>query len=351
MMNETPKQLGYYFPAEWTTHEATWLTWPYQEDSFPGVLEQIYSSYCRFISYISRCEKVRLLVPSQQEKRRAEEMIKLVGANLSMVEFYVYPTNDVWCRDHGPAFLVHRHNATSKVIVDWEFNAWGGKYPSNLDNGVPAFVAAQLGLQVFRPGIVMEGGSVDFNGAGTLLTTEACLLNPNRNPHLSQAKIEEYLCEYYGVDQILWLEDGIVGDDTDGHVDDICRFVNKSTVIAAVEYKESDENYVPLQKNLKRLKTFRFIDGRQPDVIELPMPKPVEYRGQRLPASYANFYICNSGVMVPVFRCKEDGVALKIIEQAFPDRTIYDVDCSLIVTGLGTLHCLSQQEPLVGVEK
>lgn len=349
MMNETPKQLGYSFPAEWTPHEATWLTWPYHEDSFPGVLEEVYPSYCRFISYISRGEKVRILVPTEQEAIRARERIQLAGANLSVIEFFVYPTNDVWCRDHGPAFLLHRTGKMPKVIVDWEFNAWGGKYPSQLDNGVPSFIAQQLGLQTFRPGIVMEGGSVEFNGAGTLLTTEACLLNPNRNPHLSQAQIEEYLREYYGVEQILWLADGIVGDDTDGHVDDICRFVSHDTVITAVEYHAGDANYAPLQDNLKRLKTFRLLDGGQPHIIELPMPKPVVYRGDRLPASYANFYICNSGVMVPVFRCKEDNLALKIIEQAFPGRTIYDVDCSRIVTGLGTLHCLSQQEPLSNV--
>ncbi|MGC8823572.1 MAG: agmatine deiminase family protein [Bacteroidales bacterium] len=347
MMNETPKQLGYYFPAEWTPHEATWLTWPYRDDSFPGVLEEVYPSYCSFISYISRGEKVRILVPTEQEALRAREMIQLAKANVSSIEFFVYPTNDVWCRDHGPAFLLHRTGEKPKIIVDWEFNAWGGKYPSQLDNGVPSFIAQQLELQTFRPGIVMEGGSVEFNGAGTLLTTEACLLNPNRNPHLSQAQIEEYLREYYGVEQILWLGDGIVGDDTDGHVDDICRFVNHDTVIAAVEYNTGDDNYLPLQDNLKRLKTFRLPNGRQPHIIELPMPKPVVYRGDRLPASYANFYICNSGVMVPIFRCKEDNTALKIIEQAFPERTIYDIDCSRIVVGLGTLHCLSQQEPLV----
>ncbi|HOK51334.1 MAG: agmatine deiminase family protein [Bacteroidales bacterium] len=350
MTNPTPKQQGYFFPAEWTAHEATWLTWPYRDDSFLATLDKIYPSYCQFISYIARSEKVRILVPSAQEARRASEMIQAAGANMSSIELFVYATNDVWCRDHGPAFLIPQNKKEPKVIVDWEFNAWGNKYPSHLDNGVPAFIAQQLGLKTFRPGIIMEGGSVDFNGAGTLLTTEACLLNPNRNPHLSQAKIEEYLREYYGVDQILWLGDGIVGDDTDGHVDDICRFVNEDTVIATIESKTSDDNYAPLQDNLKRLKSARLINGRQLNIIELPMPHPVVYQGQRLPASYANFYICNSGVMVPVFRCKEDNIALKIIEQAFPTRTIYDIDCSFIVTGFGTLHCLSQQEPLLKVD-
>ncbi len=346
-MKETPKELGYFFPAEWERHEATWLTWPYLDDSFPGKLQEIYSPYCKFITYLSRGEQIRLIIPSQAEANKAMGMITKAEAHIDRIEFFIHPTNDVWCRDHGPAFLVNSFAKFPKIIVDWDFNAWGGKYPSELDNKIPSFIAEKLNLPLYRPGIVMEGGSVDFNGSGSLLTTESCLLNPNRNPHLTREKIEEYLRNYYGVEQILWLTDGIAGDDTDGHVDDICRFVNENTVVTVVEKNTSDENYEPLQKNLKLLKSFRLINGKQLNIIELPMPPPLIYRGHRLPASYANFYIANSGIMVPVFRCNEDNIALKILEEAFPNRTIYDIDCTNIVCGLGTLHCLSQQEPAI----
>jgi agmatine deiminase len=344
---ESPKSKGYYFPAEWEKHEATWLTWPYKDDSFPGKLMNIYQPYSTFIKYIARKEKVRIIVPNIEEETKAKSILGKASVNTENIEYYLHPTNDVWCRDHGPAFVISHNCDVPKAIVNWDFNGWGNKYPSELDNQVPLFVAQQLGLPVFNAGIVMEGGSIDVNDKGTLITTESCLLQPTRNVHLSKDKIEDYLRNFYGVEQILWLGEGIVGDDTDGHVDDLCRFVNSDTVITVVETNRNDENYEPLQNNLKMLKTFRLPNSRQLNIIELPMPKAVYYRNDRLPASYANFYICNSGIMVPVFRCKNDEIALKIIEEALPGKTLYDIDCFDIICGLGALHCLSQQEPAI----
>jgi agmatine deiminase len=230
--------------------------------------------------------------------------------------------------------------------VDWEFNAWGGKYPHDADNLIAGAIAADFGLPVYRPGIVMEGGSVEFNGQGTLLTTSACLLNPNRNPHLSQQEIERYLCDYYGVGQVLWLRDGIAGDDTDGHIDDITRFANANTIITAVETDSNDVNCEPLKENLRILQRIRLTDGRQPNIVELPMPTPVFHNGQRLPASYANFYITNDAVIAPTFRCSQDDRAMQILETCFPTRRIVGIDSTDIVWGFGSFHCLSQQEPV-----
>ena len=256
------------------------------------------------------------------------------------------PTNDAWCRDHGPAFVINPGAPQPKAIVNWKYNGWGGKYPAELDTTIPARIGEKLGLPVFHPGIVMEGGSVDFNGKGTLITTTSCLLHPNRNPGLSQKTIEKYLMDYYGVEQVLWLGEGIEGDDTDGHVDDLTRFVNEDTVITMVEHNRTDTNYKPLKDNIKLLNSFRLINGKQLNVIELPMPEPLYYQDQRLPVSYANFYIANAGVMVPVFNCKQDQPALDILSSCFKDRPVIGIDSVEIIWGLGSWHCLSQQEPL-----
>ena len=279
------------------------------------------------------------------ELKRYESLVE--GARLSEVTFYLHPTNDAWCRDHGPAFVVNRETG-EKAIVDWGYNAWGDKYPPyDLDDVIPTRIGEALGHKVFLPNIVMEGSSVEFNGKGTLLTTTACLLNKNRNPHLSQKQIEEYLMEYYGVDHILWLGDGIVGDDTDGHIDDITRFVNEDTVVTVVEEDKNDDNYELLQENLKLLKEMRLQDGKPLKVIELPMPKAVIYEDQRLPASYANFYIANKCVIVPTFRdTVNDLRALDILQGCFPDREVIGIDSTDLIWGLGSFHCLSQQEPL-----
>lgn len=341
----TPHQLGYYFPAEFAPHEATWLSWPHKEASWPGKIQTIYPIYAEFIQRVAEGELVRINVRDAAMQQQAMEYLQQAGASLSRIEFFFHPTNDAWCRDHGPAFLLHQ-TEKKKTIVDWGYNAWGGKYPPHdLDDVIPTRIAEHFKLPVFYPGIVMEGGSVEFNGKGTVLTTTSCLLNPNRNPHLNQQQIEEYLYNFYGVQQVLWLGDGIVGDDTDGHIDDLTRFVNENTVVTVVEHDSSDENYAPLQENLKTLQTLRLINGEPLNIVELPMPGAVVYEGMRLPASYANFYIANKYVVVPTFRDKHDDHALQILQSCFPSRTVIGLDSWDIIWGLGSFHCLSQQEP------
>lgn len=340
----TPFEEGYRFPAEWEPHEATWLTYPCRNESFPDKLPSIYPPYMRFISEIAASEKVRINVPAEFREQFALQLEE-ASVDDTKVEIYARPSNDVWCRDHGPAFLIGDCPSGKKAVVDWEFNAWGGKYPHEDDNRIAAAIAADFGLPVFHPGIVMEGGSVEFNGKGTLLTTRSCLLNKNRNPHLQQCQIEEYLHRYYCVSQVLWLEDGIDGDDTDGHVDDITRFISADTVVTAVETNKRDVNYRPLQDNLRRLKRMRLLDGKQLNIIELPMPAPVTYQGQRLPASYANFYFTNDAVIVPTFRCRQDDEALQILASCISGHRIVGIDSADIVWGFGSFHCLSQQEP------
>ncbi len=346
--NSTPKQLGYHFPAEFELHEATWLSWPHKEESWPGKIATIYPAYSHFVKVLAQSEKVRINVGDEQMKLSAIQHLESAKVNMSQVEFFLHPTNDAWCRDHGPAFLINSKGSPKKVIVDWAYNAWGGKYPPfDLDDVIPTLIGKSFRLPVFHPGIVMEGGSVEFNGAGTVLTSTCCLLNKNRNPHLNQKQIEHYLSEYYGIDQILWVDEGIIGDDTDGHIDDTIRFVNEGTVLSVVETKVHDENYDLLQKNLKSLSKMRLLNGKQLNVIELPMPDPVIYDGARLPASYANFYISNKHVIVPTYRCAQDDIALDIIAKSFFSREVIGIDSTDIIWGLGSFHCLSQQEPAV----
>ncbi|MFO7658218.1 MAG: agmatine deiminase family protein [Bacteroidales bacterium] len=342
----SPKSLGYFFPAEWHHHEATWLTFPYHEESFPGKMDAVLPSFMEFIKVISRGEKVRINVYNSHSEFKVNSLIEEYGISPGQVEFFIHPSDDVWCRDHGPAFLINPGAVSDKkVIVNWEFNAWGGKYPFLNDNAIPGLIAHKLGLKTFNPGIVMEGGSVDFNGAGSLLTSTACLLNNNRNPHLNRENIEYYLCEFYGAEQVLWLTHGIAGDDTDGHIDDIARFVSEDTIVTMVEKDKNDINYQPLISNLKLLKSFRLLNGKPLNVIEIPMPDAVYHSGQRLPASYANFYICNNAVVVPTFRCNKDQQALDILSGVFPGKRLVGIDATDIVWGFGSFHCLSQQEP------
>jgi agmatine deiminase len=345
-MDKTPKDLGYYFPAEFAKHHATWLSWPHKEASWPGKIQTIYPIYANFVKLLAEGERVHINVGNEKMKQNALTHLQTANADLNNVHFFIHPTNDAWCRDHGPAFLINPNAEHKKMIVDWGYNAWGGKYPPyDLDDNIPTLIAQHLQLPVVYPGIIMEGGSVDFNGKGTVLTTTSCLLNSNRNPHLTQKEIEAYLYNYYGVKNILWLDDGIVGDDTDGHIDDITRFVNEDTVVTAVETNRQDENYVALRENLKILKTFRLESGKQMNIVELPMPRGIMYEDIRLPASYANFYISNKYVAVPTFRDKNDDKALQILQQCFPDRKVVGLDSLDIIWGLGSFHCLSQQEP------
>lgn len=342
----TPASSGYYFPAEFASHTATWLSWPHKEASWPGKIEAIYPNYSLFVKYLAESELVRINVADAAMQSFAEKHLAAAGVNMARVQFFLHPTNDAWCRDHGPAFLLNNKEPQKKAIVDWGYNAWGNKYPPyDLDDVIPTLIGKALDLPVYHPGIVMEGGSVEFNGKGTLLTSTACLLNPNRNPHLNQQQIEQYLYDYYGVEQVLWVDEGIIGDDTDGHIDDTVRFVNEDTVVTVVEDNKADENYDLLRHNLKQLQQMRLLNGRQLNIIELPMPDAVVYEDQRLPASYANFYISNGHVIVPTYRCSKDDRALDILTQCFPARKVVGIDSTDIIWGLGSFHCLSQQEP------
>jgi len=340
--------MGYYFPAEFAKHEATWLSWPHKEASWPGKIKTIYPVYAQFIKLVAEGEKVNVNVADAAMKKQALEYLTDASADLGNIQFFMHPTNDAWCRDHGPAFLVNSKAEQKKIIVDWGYNAWGGKYPPfDLDDNIPTLIANHYGIPVHYPGIVMEGGSVEFNGKGTVLTTSSCLLHENRNPALNQKQIEEYLYNYYGVDNILWLGDGIVGDDTDGHIDDLTRFVNSTTVVTVVELYKKDENYFTLKENVKTLNKLRLENGKQLDIVELPMPSAIVHEDMRLPASYANFYISNKYVIVPTFRDKNDNLALQILQASFPDRKVVGLDSVDIIWGLGSFHCLSQQEPSI----
>ena len=347
-LSVSPKQLGYYFPAEWHQHEATWLSWPHKEASWPGKIHTVYHPYVQFIKAVSAAETVCINIANSAMELFAKEHLSAQQVDLNKIKFFHHPTNDAWCRDHGPAFLINPAEK-EKVIVDWNYNAWGNKYPPyDLDDVIPTLIGEKLNLPVYHPGIIMEGGSVDFNGKGTLITSTACLLNANRNPSLNQQQIEEYLINYYGVEQILWVDEGIIGDDTDGHIDDTVRFVNEDTVIATVEENMNDENYPLLQQNLKQLQQMRLLNGKQLNIIELPMPEQhVIWEDQRLPASYANFYIANAVVAVPVFNDANDERALAIIQECFPTRKVIGINSTDVIWGLGSWHCLSQQEPAI----
>ncbi len=348
MSSPTPKELGYYFPAEFAPHTATWLSWPHKEASWPGKIHTVYGPYSQFIKELTKGEQVYINVCDDAMRQFAIGHLAGAGVDLSKVQFFVHPTNDAWCRDHGPAFLINPQAEQKKVIVDWNYNAWGGKYPPyDLDDVVPTHIGRHYNMPVYYPGIIMEGGSVEFNGKGTLITSTACLLNPNRNPHLNQEQVEAYLRNYYGVDQVLWVDEGIVGDDTDGHIDDTVRFVNTDTVLTVIEENKQDDNYALLQHNLQQLKQMRLPDGKQLNIAELPMPDELVYEDMRLPCSYANFYIANRSVIVPVFRSDKDEKALRIIQDCFPGREVVGIDSTDIIWGLGSFHCLSQQEPAV----
>jgi agmatine deiminase len=342
----TPRELGYKFPAEWAEHRATWLSYPHDDSySWPGTLERIFPFYNRFIRELARGEQVCINVRNAALRDKVAHDLTLLDVDMAKITLLIHPTNDAWCRDHGPAFLLNPSAKDPKVIVSWKYNAWGNKYDHDLDEQIPGLIGKYLNIPVFYPGIVMEGGSVDFNGNGTLLTTTQCLMHENRNPGLFQHEIEEYLHDFYGVEQVLWLDEGIAGDDTNGHIDDITRFFREDAVVTMVESRRSDANHKILEENLRQLKSFRLLNGKQLDIAEIPMPKPVIYDGERLPASYANFYIANKSVIVPNFQCKEDDQAMRILEECFPHHSIVGIDSVEIIWGLGSFHCLSQQEP------
>ena len=345
----TPKSLGYSFPPEWARHSGTWISWPRPEGiSFPARYRDSIEDVIRVIATIAQFEPVHLNVPNTNYRHIVRDVLEVRGVPLRRIRFHETPTNECWTRDHGPAFVLRtRRGRTEAAVVDWGFNAWGGKYPPfDADDAVPTHVAEGLDLPVFYPGIVMEGGAVDFNGEGTILTTTSCLLNKNRNPRLSRPQVEQYLKDYYGQEHVVWLGDGIEGDDTDGHVDDLARFVDARTIVIGIEDDVSDANYRVLQENRRKLARARDAHGRPFEIVELPMPRPVSYDGQRLPATYMNFYFVNGALLVPTFgQAARDRRALSILQRLMPKRRVVGVDCRALIWGLGAIHCLTQQQP------
>jgi len=353
-VGKTPGGLGFRMPAEWEPHEATWLAWPHNPEDWPGKFQTIPWVYSEIVRLLADHERVHILVDDAKAERRAQSVLERAGARLEQVSFHRWPTNRVWTRDSGPIFV--RDGAGRVAITNWHFNAWAKYSDWQLDDLVPDRVAGLLGIRAWEPivevdgetrRLVLEGGSIDTNGAGTLLTTEECLLSDvqARNPGVGRERLEQAFHDYLGMEQVIWLGRGVAGDDTHGHVDDITRFVGTDTIVTAVEPDKSDANHEPLAENLERLKAARTLAGRQFDIVELPLPKQVVFRGQRLPASYANFYIANGLVLVPTFNDANDRVALNILSEVFPGREVIGVHAVDLVWGLGTLHCMTQQQP------
>lgn len=344
----TPRGRGFRWPAEWWPHEATLLAWPHDPETFPRGLERVEDAFAAFAAVISRGETVHMLVG---DKAMAERAIpKLEAAGAEDVLLHIEPTADVWFRDYGPITLIKPKGKkhTVRLSVDFTFNAWGGKYEALLaDDTIPVRLQDTLGIELLSTDFVLEGGSIDGDGEGTILTTEQCLLNPNRNPDLSREEIEEMLGMFLGAEKVLWLGEGVLGDDTDGHIDDITRFVAPGKVVTAVQPDRNDPDHAPLAANLERLRTMTDAKGRALEVRELPMPDPVlDPDGARLPASHANFYIANHAVCVPIFGSSTDDKALAVLGDCFPEREVVGIRCEDVVQGLGSLHCVSQQVPL-----
>jgi agmatine deiminase len=343
----TPAARGFRMPAEWEPHRGTWLSWPHKQASWPGNFAPIPPIVARMVGHLAVGEEVHINVAGEAMEHEARFVLSDAHVDTRNVFFHHHPTDDAWCRDHGPIF-VQNDTTEAQLVLDWGFNAWGGKYPPfDQDDIIPTRVASAFDLPVEYPGMILEGGSIDVNGRGSLLTTEACLLNPNRNPELSKAEIETRLRDYLGVTNVLWLGDGIVGDDTDGHIDDLTRFVNPDTVVTVVERDPADDNYRLLQDNLLRLQRMRGQGGDALRVIELPMPPALHFDGQRLPASYANFYIGNRVVLLPGYDRETDRQASDVLAPLFPTRKVVTIDCREMVWGLGAFHCLTQQWPRV----
>lgn len=346
----TPRELGYRWPAEWEPHAATWLSWPHKEASWPGKFEPVPGIFVEMVRALVAGERVEILAGGALRADDVRALLRDRGVPLDRVGLHDVPTDDAWIRDHGPIFVRARDAGAAQPLLatDWGFNAWGGKYPPwQQDDVVPRHVARLLDVPCVTPGMILEGGSIDGDGDGTLLTTEACLLNPNRNPELDRAAIEQRLRDFLGIERVLWLGDGIVGDDTDGHVDDITRFVAPGVVVTAVEEDPRDENHALLQENLARLRTMRDARGRSLEIVTIPMPPAVVHEEQRLPASYANFYVGNAAVLVPVFGGRDDARVLETLGRLFPGRRIVGIGAADLVWGLGAFHCLTQQQPAV----
>jgi agmatine deiminase len=333
-------------PAEWTRHRATWLSWPHNLETWPTQLEQVRDVWMQMISLLAPHERVYVLVNDEASKRDLSARLLKACMVTENITLLMIPTIDVWMRDYGPTFVTRRSTIDPLAFNDWIFNGWGGKYPSyEQDERVARELAALLKVPVFEHDMILEGGSIEVNGAGTCLTTEQCLLNKNRNPRLSREEIEDFLKKSLGVRHVIWLGEGIAGDDTDGHIDDIARFVDATTVVCVVESNSKDENYRFLQENYERLQDAVDQGGAKLSLVKLPCPRPVYYGGARLPASYANFYIANELVLVPVFDDANDTQALGVLQELFHDRKVSGLRCNDVVAGLGAIHCVTQQEP------
>jgi agmatine deiminase len=343
----TPGAQGYRWPAEWEPHASTWLSWPHNRDTWPNKFEPVPGAFARFVKTLAQFEPVNILAGGEETMATAQALV----GHLANVALWDIPTNDAWCRDHGPAFLCGKKVGLEPLILDWGYNAWGGKYPPfDLDDVAPTRVAEKLNRKCLAPGMILEGGAIEGNGAGAMLTTEACLLNPNRNPGMSKQKIEQYLRDYYGVRRILWCKQGsLSGDDTDSHIDQLARFVGPSTVVVAACSDKLDPNYKPLWELWDELTQFRTLDGQRILAVPLYLPMPKFEQGQRLPCSYCNFVFANDAVLVPTFDDPADVHAIETFEELFPDRKVVGVPSLDLIWGLGSLHCLSQQEPLCGV--
>ncbi len=347
----TPRERGFRVPAEFAPHAATWIAWPHNPKDWPGRFQPIPWVYAEIVRHLASVEDVHILVNDAAAEQRARGILKRAGANLGRVRFHRWPTNRVWTRDSGPIFV--RNSQTGETaITNWKFNAWAKYDDWQLDDQIPERAAELLGLPSWKPEmngqrIVLEGGSIDTNGTGVLLTTEECLLSETqqRNPGLGRDDLERVFADYLGIEQVLWLNRGIAGDDTHGHVDDITRFVAENVIVTATESNREDENHVPLAENLDRLRAARNPHGQPFKIVELPMPAPVVFEGQRLPASYANFYIANGLVLVPTFNDPNDRHALNTLADVFPDRKIIGIHCVDFIWGLGALHCMTQQQP------
>ena len=344
-MSETPAALGYRMPAEWEPHAATWLAWPHERRDWPGKLAAIPWVYGEVVRALVPGERVRILVDDAASERRARRLLTRVGVDLGRVDFFRFPTDRSWTRDYCPLFV--RGDGGDVALTSWRFNGWA-KYPNwRRDNAVPGRIARRLERRIWDVDVVLEGGSIDVNGRGTLLTTEECLLSPvqARNPGMSRGDLERVLGEHLGVRKVLWLGEGIVGDDTHGHVDDLARFVDPRTVVAVSEEDPADANHARLRDNLDRLRGMTDQDGASLRIVTLPMPAPLFLDGQRLPASYANFYVGNAVVLVPTFNDAHDRQALSTLAELFPGRRVVGIHAVDLVWGLGTLHCMTQQEP------
>ncbi len=349
-MSKSPWEHGYRLPAEWETHEATWLGWPHNKSDWPGRFAPIPWVYAEIVKRVSAGEKVRITVESKDHEKQARSVLKSANVELKDVEFFALKTDRGWTRDSGPQFIKSKDGIAQ---VNFRFNGWAKYSDYKKDRRFPDFVSKKLGLTYFIPEqkgsrVILEGGAIDTNGNGTLLTTEECLLDENkqaRNPGFTKKDYGEVFKNYLGMTNILWLGKGISGDDTHGHVDDLCRFVNSKTLLLVREENPTDNNYRALQENKERLQDFRLEDGSKPETAFLPMPDPVIFKGQRLPASYANFYIANAAVIVPTFDDPKDRMALGIIGDLVGDRPVIGIHAVDLVWGLGTLHCMTHEQP------